>query len=154
MKKIILMILIFSGYTFGQFEFKVNSFSDSTQRDPQIAQDTNGNYIIVWDSENHVSSSSQSDIVFQLFDASDNKIGTEVVVNDVTQGEQERPAIAMNGDGDFIIVWASHTGTSESIFDIKARLYKSNLPVGSEFLVNTTTDYSQTKPDVFDAQRR
>ncbi len=148
MKKIIFVLLLLNSFLFGQVEFKVNTFSDSTQRDPQIARDGSGNYIIVWDSENQVDPASQSDIYFQLFDSNDSKVGSEEIVNTFTEGEQERPALAMNSGGDFVIVWASHAGTSESIFDIKAKLYKNNIAVGSEILVNTFTENSQTKPDV------
>ena len=113
----------------GQTEFLVNTFIDTTQRDPQISRDSADNYIIVWDSENQVAANSQSDIYFQLFDVNNNKIGDETLVNSITENEQERPSLAMNANGDFVIVWASHSGDFGSIFDIKGKLYSNNLPV-------------------------
>ena len=148
MKLLNIILYLFAPIIFGQTEFLVNTFTDTTQRDPQISRDTAGNYLIVWDSENQVDANSQSDIYFQLFDASNNKIGNETLANNVSENEQERPAAAMNGDGIFIIVWASHSGDFENIFDIKGRLYKNNIPTGDEFLINTTTENSQTKPEV------
>ncbi len=146
LRKVLTALITLSALTFAQNEFTVNTYSDSTQRDPQIGMDAAGNYVIVWDSEAEVSALSQSDIYLQLFDFNDQKIGSETLVNTFTEGEQERPALAVNNNGDFLVVWASHSGTSESIFDIKARLFKSNTATAGEFLVNTTTAKSQTNP--------
>jgi len=148
MKNLTVILLFLASSIFGQTAFLVNSQIDTTQRDSHIAMDSVGNYIIAWDSENQVSANSQSDIYFQLFDSNNNKVGSETLVNTVTDNEQERPALSINGNGNFVIVWASHTGNFDSIFDIKGRLYKNNQPVGDEFLINTTTQNSQTKPAV------
>jgi len=146
MKFLIITFLLISSFVFGQNEVLVNTQTDTTQRDSHIARDAAGNYIIAWDSENQATQNSQSDIYFQLFDSNNNKVGSETLVNTVTDNEQERPALSINGNGNFVIVWASHTGNFDSIFDIKGRLYKNNQPVGDEFLINTTTQNSQTKP--------
>ncbi len=148
MKKLSIIWFLLASTIFSQTEFLVNTEIDTTQRDPQIARDSDGNYVIVWDSENQVSTNSKSDIYFQQFNSNNNKVGEETLVNEITTNEQERPALAMNGNGSFVVVWASHTEDFESIFDVKGRLYKGNLPVGGEFLINTTTVNSQTKPEV------
>ncbi len=148
MKYFNIILFVFTSIVYGQAEFLVNTYTDTTQRDPQISRDSADNYIIVWDSENQVAANSQSDIYFQLFDANNNKVGDETLVNNITENEQERPSLAMNANGDFVIVWASHSGDFESIFDIKGKLYSNNLPVGDEFQINTTTSNSQTKPAV------
>lgn len=148
MKKIIYVLLVFLvSSLYAQSEYIVNTYKDSTQRDPQIARDSQGNYVIVWTSLNQISVSSADEIYLQKFNSQDQLVGTEELVNTVTDKNQERPAIAMNGSGTFVIVWASFSDYT-SIYDIKARLYKNNLPVGNEFLVNTTTLHSQTNPDV------
>jgi hypothetical protein len=148
MRKLLLSILfLFYQSSFGQNEFLVNTFLDSTQRDPHIEKDGNGNYCIVWNSDFQFSSTSQGDIYFQLFNSNDVKIGTEQIVNTTTSGDQEKPALAMNSLGTFVIAWASYTDFN-SIYDVKARLYKNNSPVGSEISVNTTINYSQTNPEV------
>ena len=128
-------------------EIRVNTYTDSTQRDPQIAGDIAGSYVIVWNSEEQEGPGSQGDIYLQFFDSLNAKIGEEQRVNIVTRGDQEKPAIAMNDDGNLVITWSSLTDV-DSVYDIKARVYKNNVPVTSEFLVNTTTAHSQTNPDV------
>jgi len=149
MKKIIyvFVIVLFNSFLFAQNEYIVNTYQDSTQRDPQIAKDANGNYVIVWTTLNKLSIAKQDEIVLQRFNGNDEKIGTEELVNTTTDFNQERPAVAMNSGGMFVVVWASYTNFN-SIYDIKARIYKNNQPIGNEFLVNTFTTNTQTNPDV------
>ncbi|HPI37919.1 MAG TPA: T9SS type A sorting domain-containing protein [Ignavibacteriaceae bacterium] len=147
MKKILILVVSLFSLSFSQSEFLINTYLDSTQRDPQIAIDAQGNYVVVWQSFNQVSSISEGDIYLQRYNALDQKIGTETLVNTITNKNQERPALAMNSAGNFVIVWTSFNN-EESIYDIKGRLYKNNIPTGDEFLVNTTTMHSQTNPSV------
>jgi hypothetical protein len=128
-------------------EILVNTYQDSTQRDPHIARDNSGNYVIVWNSEEQAGAASQGDIYMQLFDSDDQRIGSEQRVNTITQGDQEKPAVAMTENGDFVVVWASMTNI-DSVYDIKARLYRNNMPLSPEFIVNSTYQHSQTRPDV------
>ena len=141
------LTLLSVGLLFGQSEFVVNTTLDSVQRDPQIARDASGNTVVVWKSEAQVDSASRGDLCLQFFDASDQKVGSESLINAVTAGDQDKPAIAMNGNGDLIVVWASNSGFTE-IYDIRARLYKNRLPFGGEFLVNSTLEHTQTNPAV------
>ncbi|HEX9614460.1 MAG TPA: hypothetical protein VGA55_03110, partial [Bacteroidota bacterium] len=148
MKSLFLFILIFPlSVAVGQTEFFVNSYQDSVQRDPQIAGDASGNYAVVWKSDGQIDSASRSEIYVRFFDSNDTPLGPETIVNTVTSGEQDKPAIAMNGSGNLIVVWASHEGFS-TIYDIKGQLFKNNSPSGSEFLVNFSTTSSQTNPTV------
>lgn len=151
MKKLLVILFFISSIMFSQDEFVVNSTTESIQREPVIAHDGLGNYVIVWQSENQASVNSQGDIYFQMFSANGQADESETLVNTNIDFEQERPAVAMNSPGDFIIVWASHTGDADDIFDISAAIYRSpisSLPPRAEFKVNSTTLHSQTKPSV------
>ena len=140
------MLVVMCGCIFAQGAFVINTYMDSTQRDPQIDRDAVGNYAVVWNSDFQVSPISQGDIYLQLFNSNDEKTGSEQLVNTYTDLDQEKPALAMSGNGDFIIAWGSFTDLSSS-YDVKARLYKNFVPQGDDFLVNTTADYSQTNPE-------
>lgn len=148
MKLLVLSLLIAPVILIAQGEYLVNTYQDTSQRDPQIIRNDGGDYSIFWCSVNQVDAGSLSDIYMQQFDNNDNKIGGEILINDITDNSQERPSAAMNGSGDFVVAWASHTGDFDSIFDIKAKQYKNNMAVTEEFTVNTTTLNSQTKPSV------
>lgn len=145
MKLIILLFSLLISLN-AQTEFLVNTHTDTTQRSPVIARDAAGNYVIVWKSLNQVSPTSQGDIFLQRFNSSDQKIGTETLVNTETNFNQEYPAVAMNAAGNFVVTWASYSNFS-SIYDIKAKLFVNNVG-GAEILVNTTTINSQQNPVV------
>ena len=147
MKKMFLLTVLMITISFAQSEFLVNTYLDSTQRDPQIARDAVGNYVVVWQSYNQVSPTSEGDIFMQRYNANDQKIDAETRVNSMYVKNEEKPAVAMNGAGNFVVAWASFSD-SEWLYDIKGRLYIDNTPMGYEFLVNTTTNHSQTNPAV------
>ncbi len=128
-------------------EFRVNSWTDSTQRAPVIARDGAGNYIVVWVSTAQQDDGSEGDIFFQQFDANNEALGTETLVNLRTDGDQKRAAVAMNDAGDFVIVWASFTSV-DSLFDIYARVYQNGQPLGDDILVNDVVAHSQSNPAV------
>ncbi len=146
-KKILYFTFLIVGLSYAQGEFLVNTHLDSTQREPAIARDAAGNYVVVWTSEAQVDSHSQGDIYLQLFDPLDQKIGPEILVNTTTTGDQEKPEVAMNSNGDFIVVWASQSIFTDS-YDIYGQIFRNNQPVGAYFLINSTTPYAQTRPAV------
>ncbi|MBM4176679.1 MAG: T9SS type A sorting domain-containing protein [Ignavibacteria bacterium] len=153
MKFITIIVFIFMNlhFGFGQNlilgnEFKVNTYSDTTQREPAIASDGYGNYVIVWSSINQ--DGSESGIYGQRLNANDEKVGSEFRINTTTLKTQYRPSVDMNSSGRFIVVWASMVNINSS-FDIFVQVFdESGNKVGSEILVNTTTANSQNYPDV------
>ena len=145
MKNTFLLLFTFS-LLIGQQEYLINNHTTSVQRDPHAGRDALGNHAVVWSSKNQVSSISAEDIYIQKFNADRTVDGGEVLVNDITDGDQIKPCIAMNGNGDFIIAWASFSDFN-SIYDIKAKFFKNGVAIGNEFRVNTTTEHSQTNPE-------
>ncbi|MGH2567340.1 MAG: hypothetical protein ACRDGA_03305, partial [Bacteroidota bacterium] len=146
--KYLTLLIFFSWISlFAQSEFIVNTTLTGVQRDPQIARDAAGNYAVVWKSEAHADPTSRGDIVLRFFNAGDSAVSEEILVNTVTEGDQDKPAIAMNARGDLVVAWASFTGFDE-LYDIKARIYINRAPASEEFLVNTTTLHTQTNPAV------
>lgn len=145
--KIFYLIFFILSWVYAQDEFLVNTHLDSTQREPAIARDPAGNYVVVWTSEAQVDSHSQGDIFLQFFNSQDQKISSEILVNTATVGDQEKPAVAMNSSGDALVVWASQTNFTDS-YDIYGQIYRNNQPFGSNFLINSTLPYAQTRPAV------
>src|SRR3990172_537129 len=145
MKKIFLLIVLSSTLLFSQDEFLVNTFKDSTQRWPSIDKDGDGNYYVVWQSINLVSSISPYPICLQQFNSNNVKVGSEIVVNEATGNKQEKPVIATNATGRSVVTWSSFTDLA-SVYDIKARVFNQNLHQGNEILVNTTIPNSQSNP--------
>lgn len=148
MKNFYMFLIVFIPFIlYSQSEVVINSYLANEQRDPRLVTDNNGNFLCVWTSLNQVSDNSKEDIFMQFLDADLNKIGPELLVNEVTDEDQIRPSAAMNDAGDFVIAWASYSDFN-SIYDIKARLYKKGAVPSNEFLVNATTLHTQSKPSV------
>ncbi|NWF88172.1 MAG: hypothetical protein HXY50_01785, partial [Ignavibacteriaceae bacterium] len=146
MKRIFTFLLIVSSLLFSQNEFQVNTYSDSTQRWPSISIDGNGNYYVVWQSLLRDSLNTNSNIYLQQFNSNDEKIGSEVLVNGYEWDQQEKPVIATNSSGTSIIAWSILDPFTA--YNIHARIFNQNTPVGNEINVNTYTEYSQTNPAV------
>ena len=70
--------------------------------------------------------------------------GPEFRVNTYTTSAQNRPAVAADGGGTFIVVWNSNTQDGAGFGIYGQRYGISGPPLGPEFRVNTnTTDYQQ-----------
>jgi hypothetical protein len=72
----------------------------------------------------------------------------EFQVNTRTSNNQANPAIAMDVDGNFVIIWSSYNqdGNSNGIFG--QRFDPNCSPVGDEFQINTTISGNQTESSV------
>lgn len=75
-------------------------------------------------------------------------VGGELLVNSATSGDQRTPAIAVEGDGDFVVAWSSSTGDGSASAVFARRYTAGGTALGSQFLVNTTTLNSQGSPAI------
>lgn len=152
MKKKIFFIcsFFFSIIISAQQEIYVNTYLDSTQREPAIAiVDKEENISVVWKSDFQVDSSSAGDIYLQFLSSDLQKIGQEILVNDITNGNQINPQISSNKNGKLAIVWASFNPENQTNFyDIKLKLYNNFSVSTNETTVNTYLIGSQTKPRI------
>lgn len=128
------------------FEAQVNSFTFSNQQQPSVAVDSSGGGVVTWEGNNE--DGSGYGVFAQRFNASGAGVGTEFQVNSNAAGNQRQPAVAMDGAGDFVVVWVS-SGQDGSGFGIYAQRYDaSGTRVDSEFRVNTNTTGDQLNPAV------
>jgi hypothetical protein len=75
-------------------------------------------------------------------------LGPEFRVNSFTMGRQDNPAVAMDADGDFIVVWTSD-GQDGSDYGVFAQRFDAaGNPQGGEFQVNSFTTGVQNSPSV------
>ena len=123
-------------------DFQVNTTTTGAQGQPDIAQDSAGNSIVVWQDR----SSNGGDVRGVLLDADGSSSGTDFVVNDVTAQRQEYPVVARSDEG-FVVVWEGPS--FDQYPEIEARRFQSDgTPIGSSLVVNTYTPYWQYAADV------
>ncbi len=143
--------------------FLVNTFLTSSQKEPSVAMDNNGNFVISWESKTQEGEANYYGVFAQRYNSSgapqiptgcgdtipvcDTNTG-EFLVNTSTTGNQKNSAVGMDSTGNFVITWEGvATGdTSGGIFAQK--YYSDGSPNGSNFLVNTYTGSTQTSPSV------
>ncbi|MEZ0369234.1 MAG: hypothetical protein ACAI44_09135, partial [Candidatus Sericytochromatia bacterium] len=86
-----------------QAEFTVNSSSDGQPMAPDVAMEDNGDFVISWFNPKREGSG----IYARRFDAGGKGLGSDFLVSPVSSANYFAPAIAMDADGDFVVVWAA-----------------------------------------------
>ncbi len=91
-------------------------------------------------------------VLFSLGFVSDSaeaqKIGPEFRANTHTNGDQQFPAVAINTNGRFVVVWASDGQDGSGMGVFGQRFYPGGVKIGEEFQVNDYTDNDQDRPSV------
>lgn len=114
-------------------EFQINTETSGNQKEPSVATDTAGNFVVTW----HGPGISQEDIFAQRFDPNGQPIGGEFRVNSYTDDKQLCPSVAMNIDGSFVVVWESMDIPEEGKSAIRGQLYdNSGSSIGPELVIN------------------
>ena len=122
-------------------EFKVNTYTSSTQRFSSVAMDADGDFVVTWSSSGQDGSS--WGVYAQRYNAAGEALGQEFRVNTFSSGSQLYSTVAMDADGDFVITWSS-SAQDGSGYGVYAQRYNAaGQAIGDEFQVNTYTNNSQ-----------
>lgn len=118
--------------------------ADSPDR-ARVAAAGNGEFVVVW----FANQTDERNVFARRFSANGVALGpafraTEMATGD--QGDQEWPDVAMDSDGDFVVVWQSFLPTDYNVY---ARRFSSDgTPLTGDLLVNEVTACSQSFPSV------
>jgi hypothetical protein len=85
--------------------FQVNSYTTGHQRQPSLASDADGNFVVTWHSVGQ--DGSGAGIFAQRFDREGTSLGAEFQVNSFTTSDQVYGAVASAPGGDFVVAWSS-----------------------------------------------
>ncbi|MGB5575677.1 MAG: hypothetical protein WBO69_20085 [Thermoanaerobaculia bacterium] len=110
-------------------EFQVNSYTTSWQVYPAVAVEPQGDFVVVWMSDgSYGTDTSGYSIQAQRYGANGAPVGGEFQVNAYTTNFQGTPAVAVEPQGDFVVVWESDGsyGTDTSSSSIQGQLYGAN----------------------------
>jgi hypothetical protein len=128
-------------------EFRVNTHTTSSQLEPAVAMDADGDFVVAWQSFQQ--DGNRTGIYAQRYDAAGVPLGLEFQVNTHTTGYQSRPAVGMDADGDFVVAWDTESETPGSFYDVYGQRYAAaGVPQGGEFRVNAATTNWQSRPAV------
>ena len=124
-------------------EFQVNTREQEAQRRSSLALEDNGDFVVVWDSL--LQDGSEQGVFGQRYNSAGIALAAEFQVNTYTLNAQSEPALAMDDDGDFVVVWTSQQyGSYRGVF--ARRFDSAGSPQGVEFQVNVFTPGVQEAP--------
>jgi hypothetical protein len=143
-------------------EFVVNSNLNNACYTPAVAGQKNGRFVATWedidiqrpDEDGFGGDGSGSSIKAQIFEENGTKVGGEILVNSLTEGHQEAPAIGVLTNDSFVIAWNDPDTFSNGNADgdesgIRAQIFDpEGERIGSEFVVNAGTTNNQHSPSV------
>jgi hypothetical protein len=108
----------------------VNSSIEGEQSRSRIAATQDGGYVVVWesvdtdlagDSDANGNHDDGQQIYLQRFDASNNKVGPEVLVGGNLEGDQTRPSVVTLADGTYVV--AATTANDGGEIDVYAQRF-------------------------------
>jgi hypothetical protein len=129
-------------------EFAVNTTWRLSQTEPDVAIDSAGGFVVVWDTW---TDGNDRDVIARLFTRDGAPSGPEFTVNTTLAYSQARPAVKYFNNGSFVIVWESWRQDSNTPagYGVYGRRFSAGgAPLTPEFAVNTTVENSQWFADV------
>ena len=119
-------------------EFRVNTTTDDDQKAPAVAMDAAGDFVVTWESKGQ--DGSDYGVYAQRYNAAGEPQGSgdppqfEFKVNTTTQRDQINPAVAMDANGNFVVVWLNEVESGS--YRIHAQFYNAEgNPQGPELQV-------------------
>lgn len=123
-------------------EQRVNTYTLNTQRNPDIAiNNSNGDFVVTWESFGQ--DGSNYGIYAQRYNSNLEPQGLEFKVNSYTTSNQQRPSVAVNSSGNFIISWDGE-GNSDTQGIFAQKYNSSGSENGVEFKANSYTSNPQS----------
>ena len=121
-------------------EFRVNTRTEHRQRYPKIAMNGSGAFAVVWESETLATKPYEPVVSCQLYDANGLAVGVEFETNLLP--DCRYPDVAMDGNGDFAIVWMQDESSNSAM----ARLYYADGSARTEPFEVSTIGFSSITP--------
>ena len=115
---------------------EVNQYRTGWQHEHDVAMNGAGLFAVAWTSNDQDGSSTG---VYARLYAGRKPVTGEIQVPSSVVGIQRLPRVAVDGAGNFVVVWEGQTNSAPgSVADIVARRFdKTGKPLGKSYLVNT-----------------
>ncbi len=125
-------------------EFQINTYTSASQRDPSVAVDASGAFVVVW----RIIGTGPEPIRGQRYASDGSATGGEFEVSTDPYYTQRNPAVELQPSGDFVVVWESFE-EGYGYFNIHLRRFSSDgSPLSSEIAVPEFRFDEQGEPSV------
>ncbi len=135
-------------------EFPVNAETNLAQVSPAVSMNAAGEFAVAWVSDHNIANDpidSEKSIFVQWYDADGISVGNEQLVHSVQEVfvAQEFPDVAIDANGDMIVVWQSITQDGGAWGVYGRQVTKDKILIGiEEFRINQTTAENQRRATV------
>jgi hypothetical protein len=131
-------------------EFQINTYTTDFQRLPAVAVASDGDFVVVWDTDGATDTDPDESVRGLRFDQSGDAVGTEFMVNTYTTDTQGAADVAFEASGGFVVAFFSYlSAESDNYNGIAARRFDADgNPLGPQFQVNSYTTGIQADPSV------
>jgi hypothetical protein len=122
----------------------VSTVSSGQKQEPNIAMAGNGDYVICWQDE----TSGNPDVAARGYLANETQHFPQILLNSITVGPQQHPAIAMDDTGRFVSVWEDDNDQNGA-YQVHARGFAPNgTQLFPSMTVNVNSAGNQLNPSV------
>ena len=130
-------------------QFQVNTYTTSYQAEPEIAMNTNGDFVVVWGSDGSTLDPDAYSVLGQRYDDDGAPNGGEFLVNTTTTGSQYFPVVALNTSGAFVVAWQSDGESGDEGYGIRGQRYAADgSTLGLQLVINSYTTQDQRRPAI------
>jgi hypothetical protein len=127
-------------------EFRVNTHTTDFQNSSAVASSPGGAFVVVWRSAGE--DTSEGGIFARLYEADGDARGAPFRVNQYVTGNQFEPAVTMDAEGNFVVVWVSD-GQNPGSGGVFGRAFNAaGGAVGAEFRVSALVPTNRRFPAV------
>jgi hypothetical protein len=128
-------------------DVRLNVFTTGSQSRATVDLSADGAFVVAWTSAGQDGDS--NGVFGRRLDAAGTPLASELQINTITAESQYDPALAMDAEGDFVVVWSTYTGAPSYRTDVFGQRFDSaGTKLGVEFLLNTVTDEFDFGPAV------
>ncbi|MCK6448045.1 MAG: hypothetical protein L6Q99_16755 [Planctomycetes bacterium] len=128
----------------GEFFLTSAGFSSGDQREPRVAADGLGRFVVVW--EDSVNEGQGWGVAARRFDLSGAPLGGEFWVPSTTAGTQRNARVVADAAGTLTFVWEDWSSGSA---DVRTRRFDANgVALGNDVVVNEVTGGDQVRPSL------
>ncbi len=127
-------------------EFQVNAYTIDYQRNVTVAATADGDFVVAWQS--NLQDGSSWGVFARSFSSAGAAQTGEFQVNTYTTAYQGAPWVALDADGDFVVVWQSFYQDGYQYGTFAQRFSSAGVRLASEFRVSAYTTGGERNPSV------
>ncbi|MFN8442692.1 MAG: right-handed parallel beta-helix repeat-containing protein [Caldilineaceae bacterium] len=125
-------------------EFQVNTYTTGDQALWSVDINNSGMLILVWTS--FLQDGDSFGIFGQRYAADGSPMGGEFQINSITAGLQNRPHVALDDSGSFVVTWTDYSTPYSTV--VARRFDVTGIPLGPEFLVDSVPNVALEATDI------